>query len=193
MVASVRPISFFLLSVIFKCVPFLVTGFNSESTVPRSSYRYLSHQMSTTSSLSTMAESGPSPASSSFELTIFDDKKPSADWELDCYSRPVVGPDGKKRWEVLITDSTGSFRFCKILPSNQVNSKEVRKTVEELLDDASLPIKPTTIRFFRGAMFNMINIALSDVDVVGRPSRCTYAIAQWLEERHRDVYPSMNG
>jgi len=42
-------------------------------------------------------------------------------------------------------------------------------------------------------MFNMINIALSDLDVVGRPSRCTYAIAQWLEERHRDVYPKMEG
>ena len=39
----------------------------------------------------------------------------------------------------------------------------------------------------------MINIALSDLDVVGKPSRCTYAIAQWLEERHRNVYPQMDG
>lgn len=61
------------------------------------------------------------------------------------------------------------------------------------MDDATLPVKPTTIRFFRGAMFNMINIALTDLDIVGRPSRCTYAIAQWLEERHRDVYPGMEG
>ena len=113
------------------------------------------------------------------------------DWELDCYSRPVVAAGGKKLWEVLITDSSGSFRYLKTLPSNQVNSKELRKTVEELIDD--MDVKPNTIRFFRGAMFNMINIALSDLDVVGRPSRCVFSLANWLEERHKNVYPNMEG
>jgi hypothetical protein len=194
MIVSVRLISFFSLVVIFKYVGFFVDGFTSMSTVVKTaSCRNLSHKISKTFLSSTAAEPGPSQTSSIVELTVLDDKKPSADWELDCYSRPVVGPGGKKLWEVLVTDSTGSFRFCKTLPSNQVNSKELRKTVEELLDDVSLPVKPTTIRFFRGAMFNMINIALSDLDVVGRPSRCTYAIAQWLEERHREVYPNMDG
>jgi hypothetical protein len=194
MVVLVRFVAFSLLSVMFKYVGFLVDGFPSKSSVLRSSsYPHLSYKVSTSSLLSTAAEPGPSPASSSVELTIVDGKKPSTDWELDCYSRPVVGSGGKKLWEVLVTDSTESFRFCKVLPSNQVNSKELRKTVEELIDDVSLPVKPTTIRFFRGAMFNMINIALSDLDVVGRPSRCTYAIARWLEERHRDVYPDMEG
>ena len=42
----------------------------------------------------------------------------SADWELDCYSRPVM-VDGKKLWEVLLTDSNGSFRLCERLPSNK--------------------------------------------------------------------------
>ena len=35
---------------------------------------------------------------------------PTTDWELDCYSRPVL-VDGKKLWEVLITDSSNSFRY----------------------------------------------------------------------------------
>eukprot|EP00559_Dactyliosolen_fragilissimus_P006863 CAMPEP_0184871396 /NCGR_PEP_ID=MMETSP0580-20130426/40696_1 /TAXON_ID=1118495 /ORGANISM="Dactyliosolen fragilissimus" /LENGTH=206 /DNA_ID=CAMNT_0027374053 /DNA_START=1044 /DNA_END=1664 /DNA_ORIENTATION=+ len=39
----------------------------------------------------------------------------------------------------------------------------------------------------------MINIALSEVDVVAKPSRCTFSLAQWLEERNRDVYPKMEG
>ena len=30
-----------------------------------------------------------------------------ADWEVDYYSRPVVEPDGKKRWELLICSSQG--------------------------------------------------------------------------------------
>jgi hypothetical protein len=125
------------------------------------------------------------------EIILVPNKTPSAEWELDCYSRPVVVAGGKKLWEVLITDSAGSFRFLKTLPSNQVNSKELRKTVEDLMEQ--MDVKPSTIRFFRGAMFNMINIAMSDLDVVGKPSRCTFALAQWLEERNRNVYPKMEG
>jgi hypothetical protein len=140
---------------------------------------------------STHLFSTPIPTPSAVEITKSPEKKASSDWELDCYSRPVVGPGGKKLWEVLITDSTGSFRFLKTLPSNQVNSKELRKTVEDLMDEAD--VKPSTVRFFRGAMFNMINIALSDLDVVAKPSRCTYELAQWLQERNKEVYPKMEG
>jgi hypothetical protein len=139
-------------------------------------------------STTTQLFSTPSPTS---EIVRVPDKTPSNEWELDCYSRPVVVAGGKKLWEVLITDSSGSFRFLKTLPSNQVNSKELRKTVEDLMDE--MDVKPSMIRFFRGAMFNMINIAMSDLDVVGRPSRCTFALAQWLEERNRNVYPKMEG
>jgi hypothetical protein len=61
------------------------------------------------------------------------------------------------------------------------------------MEDSRTTVKPSTIRFFRGAMFNMINIALSELEVVARPSRCTFSLAQWLEERHRNVYPKMEG
>ena len=142
-------------------------------------------------SFSSATEFASAPSTFGVELTRNNDVKPSKEWELDCYSRPVVTVGGKKLWEVLITDSSGSFRFLKTLPSNQVNSKELRKTIEDLIEESD--VKPNTIRFFRGAMFNMINIAVSDLDVVGKPSRCTYTVAQWLEERHRDVYPKMEG
>jgi hypothetical protein len=82
---------------------------------------------------------------------------PSDEWELDCYSRPVL-VGNKKLWEVLITDSNNSFRYLKTLPSNAVNSRELRKVVEQLMEDSRIPVKPTTIRFFRGAMFNMVRI-----------------------------------
>lgn len=114
----------------------------------------------------------------------------SPEWELDCYSRPVI-VQGKKLWEVLITDSTGSFRLCEALPSNKVNSRELRRVIENAIEDAE--VKPSIIRFFRGAMFNMINIALSEVDAIARPSRCTFALSQWLEERNRSTYPAMDG
>ena len=97
----------------------------------------------------------------------------------------------KKLWELLITDSSGNMRVCRPLPSNKVNSREVRRVVEEIIDESD--VKPGTVRFFRGAMFNMINIALADIDVIAKPSRCTFALAQWIEERNRDVYPKMKG
>jgi hypothetical protein len=51
----------------------------------------------------------------------------SGDWELDFYSRPILEPDGKKRWELLIISSpcegtTASFRFEKRCPAGSVNS-----------------------------------------------------------------------
>lgn len=107
------------------------------------------------------------------------------------YSRPVVDEKGKKLWELLITDSSGAFRHEEIIPSNMVNSREVRKRIEKAIDEAEVP--PKTIRFFRNAMFNMINIALSELDVNVVPSRTTYSLYEWLDQREKEVYPKMEG
>jgi hypothetical protein len=137
------------------------------------------------------AETQEDDAVSSYE--IVNAAAATDEWELDCYSRPVVVPaTGKKLWEVLVTDSAGSFRYRHTLPSNQVNSKTLRTIVENLMDEADT--KPTMIRFFRGAMFNMMNIALQEIaDITAKPSRCTLALASWLEERQSSVYPQMEG
>uniref|UniRef100_A0A7S2UGL6 Uncharacterized protein n=1 Tax=Attheya septentrionalis TaxID=420275 RepID=A0A7S2UGL6_9STRA len=132
--------------------------------------------------------SASSPPTSFFET--IEGVEASDEWELDCYSRPVL-VNGKKLWEVLLTDSSGSFRLCETLPSNKVNSRELRRIVEDTIDNAD--VKPNVIRFFRGAMFNMITIALGDVEVVTRPSRCTFELAKWLDERNTNVYPKMEG
>lgn len=121
------------------------------------------------------------------------DQATSPEWEVDCYSRPVVDPStGKKLWEVLVTDADGSLRVCVPLASNRVNSREVRRVVEEAAERSD--VKPTVVRFFRGAMFNMLNIALAEVDgITIRPSRCCYQLAEWIDERMVDVYPKMPG
>ena len=101
------------------------------------------------------------------------------EWELDCYSRPVIGEDGKKLWELLLTDSESRFRYLKPIPSNLVNSRNVRKIVEDILEQS--PVRPKSIRFFRNQMFNMINIALSTLDVDVKPSRRTTSLYMWLQ------------
>lgn len=113
------------------------------------------------------------------------------EWELDCYSRPVMGDDGKKLWELLITDSSSNFRYLKPVPSNMVNSRNVRKIVEDLLEAS--PVRPKIIRFFRNQMFNMITIALKPLDVDVVPSRVTHNLFMWLDEREKNVYPRMKG
>ena len=55
--------------------------------------------------------------------------KVSNEWELDFYSRPVQGPDGKKLWELLVTDAQGTFQHVEAVPSNCVNSRELRARV----------------------------------------------------------------
>lgn len=119
--------------------------------------------------------------------------KISNEWELDVYSRPVVSPEGKKLWELLICDSTGNFRHVSPIPSNMVNSREVRKIIQGVIEEAPESSRPKVVRFFRNAMFNMIDIALREVEVAVRPCRTTYAMYQWLEEREREVYPKMQG
>lgn len=124
------------------------------------------------------------------EELIFPDDM-SDEWEIDCYSRPVIGEDGKKLWEVLITDSDGSFRYLKPLASNLVNSRNLRKVIEDVVELS--PIRPKIIRFFRNQMFNMISIALSTIDVEVKPSRRTSNLFMWLQEREDHIYPNMLG
>jgi len=161
-----------------------IEAFTPSKTLSPTSYSSLLPSRSSSTILS------DATSSSTISMVTNEAAKPSAEWELDCYSRPVM-IGGKKLWEVLITDATGSFRLCETLPSNKVNSRELRRVVDDAIDNAE--VKPNTIRFFRGAMFNMINIALSELDVVSKPSRCTFSLAQWIEERNRDVYPQMDG
>ena len=107
---------------------------------------------------------------------------PCGQWELDFYSRPVQGPDGKKLWELLVTDSSGTFRHIEVVPSNCVNSRELRSRVQRLIDSSE--VKPTSVRFFRVQMKNMISIALNELPGVEcKPSRVTYRLNEWLEVR----------
>lgn len=112
-------------------------------------------------------------------------------WELDFYSRPVVGLDGKKLWELIITDSSGTFEHVEAIPNSMVNSKELRRRISAVIDSTSQ--KPTTIKFFRTQMINMIRIALNEIDVSISPSRRTHALYRLIREREEGVYTKMPG
>ncbi|MBR8827244.1 MAG: Tab2/Atab2 family RNA-binding protein [Gomphosphaeria aponina SAG 52.96 = DSM 107014] len=120
-------------------------------------------------------------------------------WELDFYSRPLIDENKKKKWELLICESPQKierepdslFKYAQECPSNTVNSLWLRETLAKAI--AAAPSSPKKIRFFRRQMNNMITKACEELDIPAVPSRHTYALNQWLEERLRDFYPDQPG
>ncbi|MDJ0590081.1 MAG: Tab2/Atab2 family RNA-binding protein [Pleurocapsa sp. MO_226.B13] len=120
-------------------------------------------------------------------------------WELDFYSRPVLDEDGKKLWEVLICESPNDmerspdslFKYAQYCSSKSVNSLWLREAIEKAIAIADK--SPKKIRFFRRQMNNMIVKACEDAGIAPLPSRRTYALNQWIEERIANVYPQEEG
>jgi hypothetical protein len=112
-------------------------------------------------------------------------------WEIDFFSRPVLNNDGKKLWELIVVNKNDDFLHIETVPNNLINSKELRKRIRQLIESA--PVKPKVVKFFRVQMFNMISIALSDLDIVVKPSRRTYSLLNKIKEREENVYPKMEG
>ena len=123
-----------------------------------------------------------------------------ADWELDFYSRPIIEPDGKKRWELLIStteDLSGQdpFRWEKRCPAGEVNSIWLANALEEALVDAKKGgwAAPLKLRCWRTSMKTMVKKAAEKVGLEVVASRRTYSLVDWLRERERDLYPKQEG
>ncbi|OLP17582.1 hypothetical protein BST81_14740 [Leptolyngbya sp. 'hensonii'] len=120
-------------------------------------------------------------------------------WELDFYSRPILDEQGKKLWEVVVCESPQSitrspdtlFRYAKFCSATQVNSVWLREALEEAIAKGGHP--PNRIRFFRRQMNNMIKKACGELGIDALPSRRTYALNQWLQERVQKFYPTVPG
>ena len=58
-------------------------------------------------------------------------------WELDYFSRPLLDEEGKKRWELLISNGDGSFRWQRFCPASSVNSVWLKQALADALSQAS--------------------------------------------------------
>ena len=95
-----------------------------------------------------------------------------ADWELDFYSRPILEPDGKKRWELLIISSpelngAEPFRWEKRCPANEVNSIWLGTALKEALEAAEKQgwETPPRLRCWRTSMKSMVKRAADDMNL----------------------------
>lgn len=125
----------------------------------------------------------------------------SLDWELDYYSRPILEPDGKKRWELLICSTpvagveADGFRHVVQCPASSVNSIWLREALEAALAEASHLgfAAPRRLRCWRASMRTMVQRAAEGLGLELVPSRRTYALVEWLQQRDREVYPAEDG
>ena len=128
-----------------------------------------------------------------------------ADWELDYYSRPILEPDGKKRWELLICatptplgstqEPAEPFRWARICPATSVNSVWLKEAIEAALAEASSLGygQPRRIRCWRGSMRTMVQRAAEGLGLELVPSRRCYSLVEWLQQRQLEVYPQEPG
>ena len=118
-----------------------------------------------------------------------------AEWELDYYSRPLLDPKGKKRWELLLSSSNNNFRFERFCSAESVNSQWLKQAISDALAEArakNIQIAPR-LRCWRNSMRTMVQRAAEALDLEVIPSRRCYALQQWLQEREASVYPAMEG
>jgi hypothetical protein len=129
------------------------------------------------------------------------------DWELDFYSRPILEPDGKKRWELLIcstpADTGGEgqspqadpFRWVRTCPAASVNSIWLRDAIAEALSEAEAQGlgRPRRLRTWRATMRTMVQRAAEGLGIELVASRRCYALRDWLMEREARVYPAEEG
>lgn len=120
-------------------------------------------------------------------------------WELDYYSRPILDENQKKQWEVLICETPTTierspdtlFRYSQFCANTTVNSIWLKEAIEKAIAESGEA--PQKIRFFRRQMNNMITKACEDAGISPSPSRRTYTLTRWIEERMRDFYPNQAG
>jgi hypothetical protein len=122
------------------------------------------------------------------------------DWELDYYSRPIVEPDGRKRWELLICSTptgagSSTFRWVRRCPATDVNSVWLRQALEEALAEAEAEGfgRPRRLRCWRASMRTMVQRAADGLGLDLVPSRRCYTLVEWLRQREADVYPQEEG
>ncbi|SBO42557.1 Tab2/Atab2 family RNA-binding protein [Cyanobium sp. NIES-981] len=127
------------------------------------------------------------------------------DWELDFYSRPILEPDGKKRWELLICSTPAvaadgrlladGFRWMRACPASSVNSIWLRESLQLAQEQAAAEgfAPPRRLRCWRASMRTMVQRAAEGLGLELIPSRRTYALVSWLQQREREVYPQEEG
>jgi hypothetical protein len=100
-------------------------------------------------------------------------------WQADFYRRPLRDATGQVLWELLVCDSTRTFEYEALCPQSQANASWL---VEQLRLAATQQL-PDLIQVFRPQSLSLISTAGQQLGVAVEPTRRTFALKQWLQER----------
>ena len=120
-------------------------------------------------------------------------------WQADFYRRPLKDEAGGQLWELLICDSTGTFRYSALCPQSQANAGWLATQLQQAAAAASPPQAegagsqnlPDAIQVFRPQSLSLIEAAGKRLGVPVQPLRRTGTLKQWLRQRAED-YQSMS-
>jgi hypothetical protein len=117
-------------------------------------------------------------------------------WEIDFYSRPILDDQNKKLWELLICNAERTFEFQRFCAGSEANARWLQAALTEAMTAWQTQLslgdtaKPEKIRFFRRPMTAIITRACDGIGIPALPSRRTYALCRWLQERTETLYPN---
>ncbi|WP_017325065.1 Tab2/Atab2 family RNA-binding protein [Synechococcus sp. PCC 7336] len=114
--------------------------------------------------------------------------EPSKIWEIDFYSRPLLDERGKRVWELLACDSHGTYKRSSYCANTQATTPWVAAQLQEWIDEA--PVRPTTIRAFRERIKTILARSCDKIGVPFKLTRRVFALASWMQQRAKEVYPN---
>ena len=108
-------------------------------------------------------------------------------WQADFYRRPLRDASEQVLWELLICDPTRTFTYEALCPQSEANATWLVSQIQ-LAAGQQLP---DLIQVFRPQSLSLITSAGERLGISVEPTRLTFALKQWLQERS-PLYQSMD-
>lgn len=100
-------------------------------------------------------------------------------WQADFYRRPLRDAAGQTLWELVVCDSTRTFEYEAACPQSKANASWLVAQLQRS-DGQQLP---DVIQVFRPQCLSLITSAAQQLGIAVEPTRRTFALKQWLQER----------
>ena len=113
-------------------------------------------------------------------------------WQLDFCSRPLLDERGKKKWELLVCNTSRTFEHSEFLPNNKINSVVLRDKLAKIIEEQGGK-KPRKVLYFRTQLQTIVTRALEELDIKAVASKRCFSIMTWLDERVETVYKTDPG
>lgn len=105
-------------------------------------------------------------------------------WQADFYRRPQQDPSEQILWDLFICDRDRSFQYEASCPQSEANSSWVASQLQIAVGGQL----PDVIQVFRPQSLGLIEQAGRSLGINVEPTRRTFALKQWLQEKQ---YPTV--